>query len=266
MLSCRLTPAIDDVKAALGSCSIAGILGWHDVRQRYRRSVFGMLWHTLNTGIMIGTIALVFGQIFRAPLQEFLPFLSVGLIFWGFISSVISEGCVGFISAESIIRQQPIPFFVHILRILWRNTLILAHNIVIFPLVLLGVGKSLTWTAILCLPGYLVLTVNLAWAALFASVVCARYRDLTPIVANALQVIFYLTPIMWLPSLLTERGSTFLISGNPLHHLLELVRAPLLGQTPSSVDWAVGLVMAVLGWSVTLELFGRYRGRIAYWL
>ena len=105
-------------------------------------------------GVMIGTIGVVFGQIFNSPMTEFLPFLAAGMILWTFISSVISEGCTGFISAEGIIKQLPIPLFVHILRMIWRNVLILGHNIVIFPLVFLAVGTPLSSLPFISIPGF----------------------------------------------------------------------------------------------------------------
>src|SRR5690606_38293826 len=102
---------LKDISAAIREYSLVGMLGWQDVRQRYRRSVLGPFWLTISMGIMIFTIGVVFGHIFKTPMQEFLPFLAIGLILWGFISSVITEGCMGFIAAEGIIKQLPIPLF-----------------------------------------------------------------------------------------------------------------------------------------------------------
>ncbi len=60
------------------------MLGWQDVRQRYRRSALGPFWLTISMGVMIGTIGIVFGQIFKTPMREFLPFLAAGMILWSF--------------------------------------------------------------------------------------------------------------------------------------------------------------------------------------
>lgn len=258
--------ALSDIAAATRRYSLAGMLGWQDVRQRYRRSAVGPFWLTISMGVMIGTIGVVFGQIFNAPMTEFLPFLAVGMILWGFISSIVTEGCTGFIAAEGIIKQLPIPLFVHILRMIWRNILILAHNIVIFPIVLLAVGKSLSLTALISIPGFFLVVVNLTWIALILGVFCTRYRDLAQIVGSLLQVIFYLTPIMWMPSLLPQRTGLYLLDLNPVYHLLEIVRSPLLGQLPTLMNWEVSLGLATIGWVITLAVYGRYKRRIPYWL
>ncbi|CAI8967809.1 ABC-2 type transporter [Pseudomonas sp. IT-P294] len=200
-------------------------------------------------------------------MKEFLPFLAAGMIFWSFISTCVLEGCTSLITAESIIKQLPIPLFVHILRTIWRNTLILAHNIVIFPLVLLAVQKPLGLGALLSIPGFVLVALNLAWISLILSILCARYRDLPQIIASVLQIAFYVTPIMWLPGLLSGRSSgTYLLDLNPIYHLIQIVRAPMLGQDASTVSWCVAGGMALLGWCIAIIFYALYKRRIAYWL
>lgn len=258
--------ATRDIAAAIKCYSLVGMLGWQDIRQRYRRSAIGPFWLTISMGVLIGSIGIVFGRIFQSPMDEFLPFLTVGIVLWSFITSVITEGCAGFIVSEGIIKQLPIPMFVHILRMLWRNLLIFAHNIVIFPLVLFAVGRPLSWLALLSLLGLVLTIINLAWLSTVLSVVCARYRDLSQIVTNAVQVMFYLTPIMWMPKQLPPDAGLYLLNFNPTYHLVELVRAPLLGDVPTAVNWGVSIALAIAGWTAVLLLYGRYKWRIPYWL
>jgi ABC-type polysaccharide/polyol phosphate export permease len=258
--------AVVDISAALRRYQLVGMLGWQDVRQRYRRSALGPFWLTISMGVMIGTIGLVFGQIFESSMSEFLPFLAAGMILWAFILSVLTEGCTGFISAEGIIKQLPLPLFVHIMRMIWRNVLILAHNIVILPIVFLVMGKAPSATALLSVPGFVLVVINVTWAALILAVLCARYRDLPQIVNSVLQVIFYLTPILWMPKLLPQRAGLYLLDLNPFFHLLEIIRGPLLGEVPTATNWIVSIAVAVVGWVAALLLYGRFKSRIAYWL
>lgn len=266
MNSSFLIQAVQDILGATRRLALVGTLGWQDVRARYRRSALGAFWLTISMGVVIGSLGMVFGTIFKTPIRDFFPFLSVGIIIWGFISTVITEGCGGFITADAVIKQLPIPLTVHILRLVWRNLIVLAHNIVIFPLVLLAVQKPLTWMVFVAIPGMLLLVLNLVWIAVMLATICARYRDIPQIVASALQVIFYLTPIVWMPELMEQRTHLYILKANPFYHLMEIVRAPLLGQAPSMENWAVSIGLCVVGWAITLVLFGRYRRRIAYWL
>lgn len=258
--------ALSDIAGAIKRYPLVGMLGWQDVRARYRRSALGPFWITLSMAVMIGTIGIVFGQIFSSPITDFLPFLTIGMILWSFLAAVVGEGSSGFISAESVIKQLPIPLFVHIMRLVWRNLLILAHNLVIFPVVMLLVGKPIGWLALLSIPGLALMVINLTWIALLLAILCARYRDIPQIVTSVLQVVFYLTPIMWLPSLLPARAAVYLLDSNPMYHLIEIVRAPLLGQTPTLANWGAALGLALAGWIVTICIYDRYKRRIAYWL
>lgn len=257
---------LKDVLSGFGRYPLVLMLGWQDVLQRYRRSALGPFWLTISMGVMIASIGFVFGQIFNAPMGEFLPFLAVGLILWGFILTVITDGCTGFISAEQIIKQVPMPLFVHILRIIWRNMLIFFHNMIIFPITLVVFDRSLEPGSVLAICGLLLLTINLAWISLLLGVLCARYRDLPQMVASVLQVLFYLTPIIWMPSLLPDRAGIYLLDLNPVYHLLAIVREPLLGGMPTALNWQVSLGMAVLGWIMTISFYSKYKRRIAYWL
>lgn len=255
-----------DVAAAFKRHALIALLAWQDIQQRYRRSALGPFWLTISMSVMIGAIGLVFSQVFKVPTQDFLPFIAIGIILWTFISNVILEGCSGFIVAENIIKQLPIPLFVHILRMVWRNVLILGHNIVIFPLVLIAVGKPLGLIALLSIPGFILATINLTWVALILATICARYRDMPQMVGSLIQVTFYLTPIIWMPETISAHVSSYLLDLNPVYHLLEIMRAPLLGTMPTTTNWLVSLAMAVVGTIFSLAFYGNYRRRIAYWL
>lgn len=258
--------AVSDVFMALHRIHLALTFGWLDVKQRYRRSMVGPFWLTISMSVMIGTIGLVFGQIFKSPMNDYLPYLTVGMVLWSLVVSCLTEGCLAFIQAEGIIKQIQVPFFSHVMRVLIRNLIVFLHNIVILPMVFYFVGRSLSWQSMVAVIGLFVLVLNLSWMSLLLGLLSARFRDLPQIINSAIQVIFYLTPIIWLPSLLPERAGFYLLSLNPMYHLFEIVRAPLLGQLPSSLNWMATSLMAVVGWVFTLFVFGRFRNRIAYWL
>lgn len=194
MYSKTILIALLDIVKGLQAFRLDSMLGWQDVRQRYQRSMLGPFWLTITMGVMVGTIGVVFGQIFNSLMDQFLPFLSIGLIFWGFIASVISEWCMSFIAAEGIIKQLPIPLFLHVPRMICRNFVILAHNIVIFPVVLIFFEKPLALVALLAIPGLMLLLINLTLMAILLAVVCARYHDLPQIIASLLKYCSTLPP------------------------------------------------------------------------
>lgn len=265
-LIAKLSDAWKDVRASIQNSHIITTLGWQDVATRYRRSRVGAFWLTLNILVMIATLGIVFGTLFRQPMEEFLPYLAIGLIIWGFLASLINEGCSSFIAVSDAILQVRMPLFVHVMRVVWRNMIILGHNLLILPLLFLVFMKPVSLMALLVIPGFILLVLNAGWMMLIAAVICARFRDFAQIVQNAVQVLFYVTPIIWSAALLPERTGTALLDFNPLYHLISIVRTPLLGTAPSTLNWTVAVIMALVGWAVALALFGGYRKRIPYWL
>lgn len=257
---------LKDIITSFKDSRLPIFLAYSDIRQRYRRSSLGPFWITISMGVTIACIGVIFGNIFKAPMKEFLPFLSIGLIIWGVISSVITEATTVFPSSAGIIRQLPIPLFSHIYRMIIRNVYVLLHNIAVLPIVYICVGKTIGLESLLFLPGFLLLLLNLAWISLILAIVCARFRDLTQIVASFLQVFFYITPIIWMPSLLPARASVMLLEPNPFYHLVSIVRNPLIGLPTSSGNWIFALVMGVIGTFVAVIFFNNYRRRVAYWI
>lgn len=255
-----------DVLNSLSKIRLAFYLAWSDIRQRYRRSTLGPFWITISTGVMITCLGVIFGNLFESPMQVFLPFLSAGLIIWSLISSCISESTTVFTSAEAVIRQLPLPLFTHVLRMVIRNVYIFFHNLIIFPIVLLVVQKPVGMEVLLFIPGLLLLLINLLWMSLLLGIVCSRFRDLAQIVQSFLQIVFYVTPIIWMPGLLARRTAAMILEPNPFFHLMEIVRAPLLGQSPTLLNWLVCIAIAILGWLVAISFFNKFRNRIAYWL
>lgn len=254
---------LSDVLASLKSAGLVWLLSWHDVRQRYRRSTIGPFWITISNAILIACIGLVFGKVFGAG-TNLVPSLAIGITLWTFVSTAITEGCSSFIAAEGIVKQLPIPLFIHVERVVIRNVFILAHNALVIPVVLLLFDNNWSWVALLSLVGFLLLVINLLWIGLWLAILCARYRDLPQVISNALQVFFYVTPILWPPSLLPEGG--WLLDFNPFYHFVEIVRAPLLGHLPEAINWIASIMIALVGWVLTLLFFNRYRRRIPYWL
>ncbi len=255
-----------DVRATLQHHYIITTLGWQDVATRYRRSRVGAFWLTINIMVLIATLGIVFGTLFRQPMSEFLPYLAIGLILWGFLSSLINEGCTSFIAVSETILQVRMPLLTHVMRVVWRNIIILGHNLIILPLLFLFLMKPVTLLALLAIPGFILFVLNATWMMLILAVACTRFRDLTLIAQNAIQVLFYVTPIIWSAKLLPDRAGTALLDFNPFYHLINIVRAPLLGVAPTALSWTIAALMALIGWAVALAFFCRYYKRIPYWL
>lgn len=242
-------------------------LGFGDIRQAYRRSAIGPFWITAGMAIQIATMGLVFGLIFKTELQDYLPFLASSIILWGFISSVLNEGCLSFIAAEAVIKQIKAPLYVHFLRVVWKNLIALGHNLVILPLVFLAVLHYPSWTVLVFLPGLAILVLNLSWMTVILGLVSARYRDMPPIINSLTIVAFYITPVVWYPDLIGNNQLAHLLLGlNPFYHLLQIVRLPILGGLPTPENWGLSMLLAGVGWLIAAVVLRKYRMKVPYWV
>ncbi|MBN3763250.1 ABC transporter permease [Burkholderia sp. Ac-20365] len=258
------TLALNDLKQSIASWRLWTLLGWLEVRQRYARSRVGPFWLTISTGVMIGSIGVVYGTLFGMKMSDYLPYLAVSLVLWTTFSATVLEGSTAYISSGPYIRQAATPKLIFMLQVVWRNLVILAHNFLIVLVLLVFFGVKNWETLPVFVPALLLYMANALWIAMVAGLLSARFRDLPQIVAALLQVAFYITPIIYRPSALTRYS--FIVELNPLAHLIELVRAPLIGELPSATTWGVTVGLAVVGWGFALALTGRYLKRIPYWV
>ena len=256
--------ALHDIVRGAHASHLWGLLGWQDIRQRYRRSKLGPFWLTISMGVLVAALGTLYGALLKVEIADYVPHLALGFIVWGLIFGLITESCSAFIGAEHIIKQVDLPLSVHVYRVVWRNLIILFHNAVIFVFVALLFSIWPGWTWLLALPGIALLCVNGMWVGLFLGIFSARFRDIPPIVASIMRIAFFVTPIIWMPELLPDRA--VLLDLNPFFHFVELVRAPLLGQAPGLVSWLAVVGVTLGGWLATFALFRRYRWRIAYWV
>ena len=205
----------------------------------------------------------IYSTLFKLTAKTYLPHLAIGLIVWSYISTAVTDGCQTFLSAEGIIQTVPLPCSVHAYRTVSRNLIVLAHSLVIIPLVLLIFQIPVGWRILEIVPALILYAINGVWISIFFGMLSARYRDVPPIVANFTQVLFFLTPVIYPESLLgTWRAIADL---NPAFAAIDVMRAPLLGIGTSTYSWPMFLAATAAGCLGTFLIFARFRARIAYW-
>ena len=256
--------ALRDIVEGARARHLWGMLGWQDIRQRYRRSTLGPFWLTISMGALVGGLGLLYAGLFKMDVADYVPFIAAGFIVWGLISGLITDGCAAFVGAEGIIKQVGLPLSVHVYRMVWRNFIIFAHNVIIYAIVAVVFLIHPGWVGLLALPGLALLCLNGVWIGLALGLVSARFRDVPQIVASIVQIAFFLTPIIWKPELMPDRA--LVLDLNPFYHLMEVVRAPALGQAPEPVSWLAALGITLCGWLATVQMYRRYRWRIPYWI
>lgn len=239
-------------------------LGWNDILQRYRRSILGPFWLTASMAIMVIALGVLYAELFKMQIREFLPFLCVGLLVWNLLSGFLSDGGTLFTGSESYIKQIRLPYSVYVYRSTWSKFVIFAHNFVIYFGVLLYFQFWPGAVMLLAIPGLVLVLINGALANLYIGIISARFRDVPQVVVSVVQIVFFVTPIFWKPELLQSRA--YLADLNPFYHLIEIVRAPLLGQMPTSKHYLAVLLITLINLAIASAFFARFRARIAYWV
>ncbi len=257
--------AMADVAGGVRLWRLAWSLGWLDIRLRYRGSMLGPFWLTLSTGIMVAALGLLYSTLFKIELANYLPFLALSQILWGFLATLISEACTTFTEAENIIRSVRMPFFVFSIRALIRNIIVLAHNIVVIVVVFAIFSLWPTWQAFMAVPGLLIWIIDSLALTLLLGAFCARFRDIQPIVNSVMQIAFFMTPVIWKPDQLGASAIAKLPL-NPFFDLLEIVRGPILGSQVAGLTWLGALSYSAALWAVSWAFFVRIRGRVTFWI
>ena len=238
-------------------------LGWRDVRKHYRRSVIGPLWLTLSMGIMVGGLGVLYSQIFGMEISTYLPFLAIGFILWGLIGGVINAACTVFSGAGSSIRQIRLPLSVYVFQFVWSQLIAFGHNFLIYIIVALVFGINPGLEGLLFFPALFIYIINSVFVAMILGPLCARFRDIPMIVGSVIQVVFFMTPILWSAEQVPQRA--IFVSLNPFYHFIEIGRDPLLGQMATLNNWIACLAITLILGLVSVPFFARFRSRITYW-
>ncbi|HEX4185254.1 MAG TPA: ABC transporter permease [Stellaceae bacterium] len=239
-------------------------LAYQDIKLRYRGSLLGPFWITLTNLVLLVAMGEIYATLFKVETSTYIPFLMTGLLVWQFLSTVVNESCSTFTAAEDVIQQVPLPFSIQAYRTVYRNLIVLAHNAVIIPFGLILFRVPVNWHVLAIFPALLVLCANGLWISLLLGTISTRFRDVPPIVANAVQVVFFVTPIFWPIEAVGDWKPLLMLS--PVFAAIDVVRAPLLGQAVSLHSWPILLVCTAVGAAFGLGFFVRFRERIAYWI
>jgi lipopolysaccharide transport system permease protein len=263
----NLSLASYDLLASLKKYRLISELAWNDIKQRYRRTILGPLWISLSIAATILGLGLLFGVIFNQKSGVYLPYLAVGILFWTFISAVITEGSDCFIAMQSIIKQISLPYSLYIFRVILRNLIILGHNLLVAIIIFYFLDIEILHFNIEVIPQVILGVLNLFWIVLTLSVISTRYRDINPIVANVLQLTFYLTPIIWMAEQVKHNAFiSAILLYNPFNYILLALRSLIDGAVMAPNQLLVLVIMAVTGLLLSFGIFSFSYKRIAFWL
>ena len=239
-------------------------LAWEQTVARFRRTILGPFWLTANLLAISFALSVVFGGLLGQNYRTNFALLISGILSWSIIGGVLADAAGVFISAGPLMNTMKLPLSFHVLLMMMRNFInFLAQLIALWiVLAILRLGSVPTWHLLIGLP---IVLIDMSLLSMIVAIPSTRFRDINQTVGFAVQILFFLTPVFWVPAQMHGRKRA-IFDLNPFAHLLELVRQPLLGRAPALLhfEWGFGLMVLLTG--VVITMLTLYRKRVVFWL
>jgi ABC-2 type transport system permease protein len=253
---------------------LIGNLAQRELKARYKRSILGWAWSLINPATTLLTYAIVFGTLLKVQppvagnghLQNFALYLFCGLVVWNFWTLVVNGSMGALVGAGGLLRKVYFP----------AECPVIANGLVALTQTAIEVGILLAIMVVVgnCSWTFLLVPVLVALLVLFSiglglifSLFNVYFRDVQYLVAVALNVLFYATPIVYTMTLLDDNAPKpvqLFVRLNPLTQFVNAMRDVVYDlQWPSAARMlglaAVSIGTAFIGWTI----FRRYAGRVS---
>ncbi len=245
-----------DMREAWEHRALALMLTRRNIKIRYMQTLLGSVWVIIQPILLTGALTLVGGVLLAAPSQglPYILFAFTGTTVWSLFQRTVTD------TSTSLAVSGPIILKVYFPRILVPVSTALTAAFDLIPVFFLMLGLVIyygMWPGwpILCAPVILAVTLVLSFAiGLWVTMLDAIYRDVRLIVPSVLQILFYLTPVMYAESAVPRR-LRFIYEINPTVALVRAFRwSTVAGLPPPS---GFDILWSLMVTAVTL-LFGLY--------
>ena len=258
--------SLQEIAGAFRAWPIWLYLSLNDIRSKYRRASLGPLWLVFGTAIGLSGMALAWSVIFGVGWRDYVPYMIAGMLCWQFIAGYINQSCTMFAGEYAgLIQSLPTPPIIYALRFVMRGLWLFLHYLPFWICVAFATG---TWPALTFLPffvlGLFLVLITALGVSVTIGILGARFRDLSPAVAAVMTPAMMLTPVMWKPEMIGEYA--IFATLNPLAHYVEILRAPLLGQSPAALSLAAAGAMSTLWSLIAFLMYRRYRHVLVLWV
>lgn len=241
-------------------------LSWIEIKMRYRGTVLGPFWMSISMALFVAAIGFIYSQVGRdVRLAGYVPYLAAGYLAWMLIFRILVDGSSSLITALAYLKQMPLPYTLFAFANVTQNIIVFLHHFLVYLALFPIFDIPLNANVLFLIPSMTLIIINGLWVSIFFGMAAARYRDIVPLTQNILQIALFVTPIIWPFEGLSAENRLF-VDANPFFHFIQIVRAPLLGQAPTLLNWEICLLVSVIGVLSVSILFNRYRSRIIYWL
>ncbi|MCK6478920.1 MAG: ABC transporter permease [Planctomycetaceae bacterium] len=232
--------------------AVLSALARRDLRSRYRKAVLGVGWAVLQPLVQVGVFTLIFRGVARVDTPVPYPvFVLASLLPFNLFQQIVSQGTPSFANLHAVVSKV---YFPRVFTVMAASASPLVNGAVtagILAGLLAGFRVAVPASALLAIPLLLCMVLLSVGAAAMLAALNARFRDVQHVLPVALQVLLYVSPVLYPMDRLPEAGR-MLASVNPVTGLVDGFRSCLLGTEPHS--W--GLVGAGAALSIALFAAG----------
>jgi lipopolysaccharide transport system permease protein len=240
-------------------------LAVRELKSSHHLTLLGWGWPVARQLAQLAVLVFIFGHVFNLQVENYPVFVFVGVMAWTWFSGAVSSAASSVLAQRHLVMQPRLPSYV-----LPLVAIAVPFVDVLFALPVLGLmlvlSTGLQWGILGCpllLAVQFVLLAGLAWLVAAVSVFL---RDVPNIIAVALMVLFYLTPVFYSRSIVPERFR-WVLDLNPLATIIEAYRALLLGEPAPDVAslvvvGALSLGFAIVGYRVFVRLAPRFADQL----
>jgi ABC-type polysaccharide/polyol phosphate export permease len=228
-----------------------------DLRLKYKGSTLGFGWSLLNPLLMAAVYTAAFRYVLRIEVAHFPLFLLSGLLPWTFHANALTSAAGAVVDAGPLVRKVAFPRAA--LPVSAVGTQFVQFGLmfaVVVPLLAAG-GPGLSLAMAAAVPLALLLAGFVLGLGLLAARWYVFHRDVRHLLEVALQIWFWLTPIVYPVSLVPERARD-LVWLNPMALFAVAFQDAAVHQSvPSAATWLVLTLMAVTSLTLGLVVFAR---------
>ena len=236
---------------------LAFIFAWRDIKVRYKQTFLGILWAILQPVLMVVIFSFFFGRLAKIP-SDGVPypiFAFVGIVFWTYFSVSLTGSSNVIIENENIIKKVYFPRLILPISSTLTPLIDLVISLVVLVAFMLYYGMLPKIAGISLLPVLFSISfLASSGLGLFLASINLKYRDVRYVLPFFIQILMYLTPVIYPSSLLGEKYR-WILALNPMTGVIETARSSFLGVTPINFQ----LLFVSLGISIALFLFGVFK-------
>lgn len=264
--------AMNDIRGAAKNLRAWSFLAAKQLQIEYRRNLLGVTWIFLSFALSAGGIGWLLAQLQSRSVMEHVPFVAFGFVAWNFIHTMTTESGPLFSRNRALLLQAPMERSVLVFSLVLKKFYLMLLQLLTACLLAFAVGWTPSLDALMVIPALIVLLIAAVGTTLLLAVLGVVVRDLSELLNAVMRLAFFFTPIIW--SLEARFGSDDLgrnilaqiVAYNPFTYMIEILRAPLLGEPIAALTWviagSISTLLCILG-ITALQIYGR---RLVFWV